>query len=227
MRKITLILAEAAIELVPNELASGRDVVSWARRRGKRPEETILDISLHYRSMKKLRDWHKRGRPDIIHTTLLVATSSLLWRRGFVRVVLDTRHGLVFFREDIRLTKNYNRFIGLMEQVFVSGSAPPNTDKPLIWVVKKDLYQFLEEERFDSVYILHEKGSRVSPRELAREIVSKESIGLIVGGFQRGDFSEKILSLPYPKISIADEVLDTWAVVCRIFSSIEDILFNQ
>lgn len=223
MERLYIVLSEAALELVPEEISGGRDVVSSAKKRGKRPTEILLDISLHYRSMKRLENWHKRGRPDLIHTTLLVASSSELWKRGLVRAIIETRHGLVIVREGTRVVRNYNRFVSLMEQVLLVGRAPPGSDNPLIYVEKRDLFDYIENYvRPDLVYIMHERGRRVRVSEIAERILSSERPVVIVGGFQRGDFSERVLERPYPRVSISDRVLDTWAVVCKILSSIEE-----
>lgn len=226
MEKLYIVLAEAALELVPEEILSGRDVISSARRRGVSPEKMLLDISYHYRSMKKLDNWFKRGRPDLIHTTLLVIGSSLLWRRGLVRVVIETRHGLVIVRESVRIVRHFNRFVGLIEQVLVEGSAPPRSRDPLIYLEKRDLLDYLREIDSDQIVILHERGERMRPRELGERLARSRRPTVIIGGFQRGDFSERILRLEYPKISIAEESLDTWAVACRILSALEEIMLE-
>jgi rRNA small subunit pseudouridine methyltransferase Nep1 len=222
---VTFVLVEAALELVPPELVRSRDVVSSARRRGVDPRGMLLDISYHYRSMRKhLRDWFKRGRPDIIHTTLLTLGSSILWRRGMARAVIETRHGLVFVREGVRIVRNYNRFVGLMEQVLTKGSAPPGSDKPLIYLVERDLIEYIRSESPDLVILLDEKGRREDPWILGSRVAGSLKPYILIGGFQKGEFSERILSAGFERISIYDESLDAWEVVCKITTSIERAL---
>jgi rRNA pseudouridine-1189 N-methylase Emg1 (Nep1/Mra1 family) len=47
---------------------------------------------------------------------------------------------------------------------------------------------------------------------------------ILIGGFQRGEFSKRILSRGFERISIYGESLDTWAVVCKINSILESLL---
>lgn len=222
MERFTIVVAEAALELVPEELLGERDVLSSARRLGKDPRRMLLDISLHYRSMRRrLRDWYRRGRPDLVHTTLLVASSSPLWRRGMVSALIETRHGLVFVREGVRIPRSFSRFAGLFEQVLSEGSAPPGSSRPLIWLEKLDLLEYLRRGSPDFAVILHEKGSPQDPDELGRRMASSRIPHVIVGGFQRGDFSPRILGAGLERISIAGESLETWGAVCRVMAAVE------
>ncbi len=225
LRRITFALVEAALELVPPELTRSRDVVSSARSRGVDPGAMLLDISYHYRSMRRyLRDWFKRGRPDIVHTSLLILGSSPLWRRGLARAIIETRHGLVFVREGVRIVRNYNRFVGLMEQVLTRGSAPPGSDKPLIYLVNEDLLEHIKKESPDLVILLDEMGRREDLWLLGNRISGASNPYILVGGFQKGSFSERILSAGFERISIYGESLDTWGVLCKITSSVEKAL---
>jgi len=227
LEKLYLVIAEAALELVPEEIWSGRDVIKSAMRRGKKPSEILLDISLHYRSMRKLSEWYKRGRPDLVHTTLLVAGSSEIWRKGLVKTIIETRHGLLIIKEKTRIVRNYNRFVSLIEQVFLKGSAPPQSSDPLIRLLKKDLLDYIENDiKPDTVFIFHERGERGDIKKIIEIIINSVRPVIIIGGFQRGDFSRRLLEAPYKKISISDEILDTWAVVCRVFSQLDISLFS-
>ena len=60
---ITLIIAEAALETVPRDIAGHAAVKNHARRLGLRPSETLLDRSYHHAAMLKLEGNSKRGRP--------------------------------------------------------------------------------------------------------------------------------------------------------------------
>ncbi len=223
--KITYVFVEAALELVPRELLGSRDIILSARRRGVDPSRMLLDISYHYRSMRRyLADWYKRGRPDIIHTSLLLLSSSPLWSRGLIDAVVETRHGLVFVRSGVRIPRNYNRFVGLMEQVLVEGSAPPGSENPLIYLVKKDLLEYIEEQHLEYIVLLDEKGRKEDPFNLCRRIAMSRRSAILIGGFQRGEFSQRILSMGFERISIYGESLDTWAVVCKINSILESLL---
>ncbi|MFW9984574.1 MAG: 16S rRNA methyltransferase, partial [Candidatus Odinarchaeota archaeon] len=73
-------LIDAALELVPVEITSDPAVISTAKSRGKPPDQILLDDALHSKALQQLPDNEKRGRPDIIHRSLLTALDSILAR---------------------------------------------------------------------------------------------------------------------------------------------------
>jgi rRNA small subunit pseudouridine methyltransferase Nep1 len=79
-RSFVLVLAETAIETIPNELRKDQAVKADAERRGKPSGEILLDRSLHHSAMLKLRDGESRGRPDIVYHVLLDVASSPVYR---------------------------------------------------------------------------------------------------------------------------------------------------
>ncbi|MEM4684334.1 MAG: 16S rRNA methyltransferase, partial [Thermosphaera sp.] len=66
MYKLRIVILEAGLELVPKSIANHPSILKNAARRGKKPSEVLLDVSIHYPAMKKLPDKLKRGRPDIV-----------------------------------------------------------------------------------------------------------------------------------------------------------------
>jgi rRNA small subunit pseudouridine methyltransferase Nep1 len=64
---LNFVLAESALELVPEEIRSKQAVVNDSKRRGLDASEILLDRSFHHSAMTSLKDSEKRGRPDIVH----------------------------------------------------------------------------------------------------------------------------------------------------------------
>lgn len=225
MRMLVLTLADSGLELVPKSLWSIDSVKKVASRRGKKPGEMILDISLHYSAMRKLKDWRKRGRPDILHVCLLVALGSLLNRMGLMDTVIHTYEGkVVFLDPSERIPRNFTRFIGLMEQLLILGKVPPHASEPLMWVTSHNLKSALEEKGVDHVFLLSEKGEKNTPSVLAEKIVAFEKPAVIIGAFQSGEFSPEVVNVADEVVSLGKISLDAWNVVARIISSIEDVL---
>ncbi len=225
MDKLILTLAESGLELVPRILWSEASVKKTASRRGKRPGEMLLDISLHYSAMKKLRDWRKRGRPDIVHVCLLVGLGTLLNRLGLMETVIHTYQGKVIFLDPReRVPRNYNRFVGLMEQLLIYGRVPVKSEKPLMWITGYDLESALFVKDSDYVFLLDENGEKVLPGLLAGHLVDFRRPSIIVGAFQSGDFKSSVRSLANEVVSLGKIKMDAWNVVARIISSVEDIL---
>lgn len=219
-----LILAEAGLELVDPTLWGEPEVVRDARRRGKRPGDVLLDISRHYRAVKRLREWWKRGRPDIVHVSLLLAQSSVLNRAGFLRTFVHTYRGLVIEVDpETRVPRNYMRFVGLMEQLLRVGRVPPS-GKALMRVLGHGLPGLIGRLGVDKVFVLDEKGRPVDPVVLGRMIVEAERPAIVVGGFQRGSFGREVSALRGVRVSIAPFPLDAWWVTAKVLSEVEDAL---
>ncbi|MEM4363521.1 MAG: hypothetical protein QXT90_05715, partial [Candidatus Caldarchaeum sp.] len=84
LERLFLLLVEAAVETVPEEIQNHPAVLKDAGRRGKKPSQVLLDRSYHHWAMKTLKDGQKRGRPDIVHFSLLEALGSPLNMKGLL-----------------------------------------------------------------------------------------------------------------------------------------------
>jgi len=218
--KLTLILAEAGLELIPPKLYKHPCVRKWASKRGKPPHKCILDISFHYPAMKNLKDWWKRGRPDILHICLLEALESPLNRKNLLKVYAHTYTGkIIKFREDVRIPKNYLRFIGLMEQLLTENKVPPDSETPLIEIENTTLRALTSKCSY--TYLMDETGIKTNTLTLADQILKHENPCIIIGCFQSGSFSPDTYMLANERIKIFDQPLPAWTVTSRIFTAIE------
>jgi len=225
MERLFLVLGEAGIELVPRKLWSHRAIKSYAQRRDKRPSEVLLDISYHYSAMKKLRDWRKRGRPDIVHLCLLEALESPLNKRGMLEVYVHTYDNkVIYINPNVRLPRHYLRFVGLMEQLLLKGRVPPRVDEPLLKVERYGVEELMSKLNPSKTFLLDESGKRVRVMELARQLLSEERPVLVIGAFQSGDFSERVKGFADEVISIYEDPLTAWTVVSRTITAVEILL---
>ena len=225
MERLFLVLGEAGIELVPRKLWSHRAIKSYAQRRDKRPSELLLDISYHYSAMKKLRDWRKRGRPDIVHLCLLEALESPLNKRGMLEVYVHTYDNkVIYINPNVRLPRHYLRFVGLMEQLLLKGRVPPRVDEPLLKVERYGVEELMSKLNPSKTFLLDESGKRVRVMELARQLLSEERPVLVIGAFQSGDFSERVKGFADEVISIYEDPLTAWTVVSRTITAVEILL---
>ena len=87
---LSLIIAEASLELVPKEIRNHPSVVSHARRLGKKSSEILLDNSWHFAAMKGIKNKIKRGRPDIVHICLLECCSIPLFFENKIQIFIHT-----------------------------------------------------------------------------------------------------------------------------------------
>ena len=225
MEKLHLLLAEAGLELVPRELWRHPAVRSTARRRGKSPGEILLDVSLHGKAMVALPNREKRGRPDIVHFCALLAQSSILNKLSLLRLHIHTFEGkIIEVAPHVRLPRNYNRFVGLVEQLLAEGRVPPGAAEPLLWIEPWGLDELVERVKPSRVVLLSEKGTRIFSSELAKRVASEERPMIIIGCFQSGDFSESVKRLAQEEVAISQYALDAWTVTAKVLSTVEDAL---
>ena len=210
---LTLILADAELELVPPPLQGHPAVRTSAKKRGRSPASILLDSSLHHPALKRFPDGERRGRPDIVHLFTLLCLDSVLNGQGQLRTVVHTRNDEVIrIAPETRIPKNYPRFVGLIEDLFEKGAVPP--DKPLLTVERgvslKTLLASLPAPR----WAFSEAGERIN---LWTELAGLPGdLTAVVGGFPHGDFLSPVGILCDRLVSIHDEPLRAWTVTSEI-----------
>jgi rRNA small subunit pseudouridine methyltransferase Nep1 len=223
--KLLLILAESALEPIPDEIRDHPAIRRSARRRGKDPSELILDRSLHHFAMRGLSNSGKRGRPDIVHAALIGALGTPLNREGLLSVYVHTIGDMIIeVNPAVRLPKNYNRFIGLMEQLFASGSIRSSSGETLLRIRPGRMRDLLGSLRPSMAMAFTRAGVPRTMRECVRELVSHERPAAIIGGFPHGGFSEETLGLANALACIDRESLDASLVVSRLIYEFEEAM---
>ncbi len=121
---LNVIISDSEIELIPPEFKRNPVIRRNARGRGKQPGEILLDSSLHGAALSK-NERRRRGRPDLIHNIILTLQDSILNLRGQLRVAIHTRNDqLITLGSETRIPRNLNRFVGLIEQLFLKNIVP-------------------------------------------------------------------------------------------------------
>ena len=223
--RLKIILLESGLELPPKVIINEPDIVNTAKRYGIRPEDVILDKSLHYRAMHKLTRKWKRGRPDIVHVTLLFLEGSLAGRRRLIEVFIHVINGKVYaIKPETRIPKHYERFKGLMAQLLKDEKVPPGSTDPLIYKVANSLHEFVK--KYGEIILLWEKGKISVPEEIVvRALASEKIIG--IGAFPRGDFERSTLKKANEKYRIYEGIsLPTWTIASRMVYAYENIMFH-
>ncbi len=217
---IHLVLAESPLELIPLSIATHPIIQAISKKRGKKPTEMLLDVSLHYRVMRGIPKMHKRGRPDIVHRFLIEALGSPLNKMGLLKTYVHTiNDDIIEMRSDLRIPRNYNRFVGLMEQLLIDGTVP--RDEPLMWIFKGSLRKLMERINPEIVVLMHERGDHMNVLELADKIIKLNNPVILVGGFPHGDFEKETMDLANLKVSIYDKPLETSIVASRVLCGLE------
>ncbi|ABK78378.1 conserved hypothetical protein [Cenarchaeum symbiosum A] len=216
---LSLVIAESALELVPQSLARHPSVRASARREGKRPREILLDNSWHYAAMKGLEDEVRRGRPDLVHFALLEATSVPLYTEGMLAVYVHTAGNRVIrVGGGVRLPRSYHRFAGLMEKLLLEGSIMAG-ENMLLKVEKLDLKGLIQKIDAERTIGLSTAGSPSTCEGVASRMDGDTC--LVVGGFQKGHFSESARALFGESYTVGGRPLESHVVLARILYEYE------
>ena len=211
-----LVLADCELERVPAEIANHRVIKRWAKRRGKKPTELLLDSSLFHSAMRGLKDGNRRGRPDIVHRCLLLSLDSPLNREGLLRVYLHTRNDEVIEVDpETRLPRSFHRFVGLMEELFLRGQ----TEGGKLRLRKEKLADLLRRIGSPRILVMDPGGSPRLWRDLYGE---EEETCVVVGGFPEGDYLSDFNDLPVERVCVDPEPLPSSSIVARVIFSYEE-----
>jgi rRNA small subunit pseudouridine methyltransferase Nep1 len=221
---LTLVLAECALETIPRRLWKHPLIGHHAKKRNKAAQFILLDRSYHHAAMKRLDDSEKTGRPDIIHLSLLEALGSPLNKEGLLEVYVHTLNDYVIsMNAEVRLPKNYNRFVGLFEQLFQLGTIP-TSGPALLRLDRKPLAQLLEEINPDYVLLFSRQGAPKTVEAAMSTLQTKQRPAAVIGGFPHGHFSKTTISLA-DEVACADpEMLETWTLTARVIYEYERAL---
>ena len=224
---LTLVFVEAALQRVPDEIRSHPQIKRYASKRRKMPGEVLLDRAFHHSAMEQLTRnsrsllSEKMGRPDIVHNALLqVLETPLNWENG-LKVLIHTQDGLLItINPKIRLPKNYTRFVGLIEQLFIEKRVPL-VGESLLSIEEMPLGRSIEKLAPSKVVGL----SRIGKPELLRNVASATAKVanpmVFIGAFPRGHFTEDTKRLLNEMYCVDNHSLDTWIVAGRFVYDFE------
>lgn len=212
-------MVECGLELIPKQIRNHPAVRKNIDKNNY--ASLLLDNSIHHSAMIKLQNREKRGRPDIVHNCLLHALGSPCNKQGLLSFHVQTIHNRIFqFHPELRISRNYNRFKGLMAKLLMEGSIS-SPDKNLISEIKDPIDAVLKNLKKKDVKILTSHAKLIHhhlamfPEDTFRNEV------VIIGGFQKGYFSQNTLVLAKDLISISRYSLDASIVVNKIINFYE------
>lgn len=220
---LTLILAEAELERIPHEIASHPAVMLYAKQKKKEPTTLLLDSNYHHAAMGALPEGRRRGRPDITHLVLLTALESIANKRGELRILIHTRNDeVITVAPQTRIMRSYERFTGLMEQLFRQGAVPDQL-RPLLSLHRQTLAELLPTLRADHIVVCSPAGRPVDISTYFTELhkTGKKEIVAVVGGFPSGEFRTDLSALASDRISLFPEMLVAWTVASELLVSFE------
>lgn len=220
---ISLILAESSLELVPSELKHHPSVISHARKLGKNPSEILLDNSWHFAAMKGIENEMKRGRPDLVHFSILEATTIPLYLKNKMKLYVHTiDNKVISFGENVHIPKSYHRFEGVIEKLYQEKTITTNNDV-LLEIKERTFHELLDEINPSKVLGFSTKGNKSTYEKIAKEIPDNTCV--VIGGFQKGHFSDSIESNITDLYSVGDESFEGHVVVARMLYEYEKTIF--
>jgi len=219
----SLVIAESSLEIIPKNLRNHPSVVSHSKKIGKNPSEILLDNSWHFAAMKGIKNEIKRGRPDIIHMCLQNICSTPLYRQKKITIYIHTINDqVIFLGDDVRLPKSYHRFSGLIEKLFLDKSIEYD-GKKLLELESMNFPELIEEINPSTVVGFSTEGKQSSIEEIAKKL--SDETCLVIGGFQKGHFSEDIKNNINEFYKIAHLSLEAHVIASRIIYEYEKTIF--
>ena len=220
---LSLILTESSLELVPKEIQNHKSVISHCQKLGKKPSEILLDNSWHFAAMKGIDNEIKRGRPDLVHFSLLEACSIPLFYEKKISVYVHTINDkVIFVGNDVRLPKSYHRFAGLIEKLYDEKFIEANGIN-LLEIKDMKFNQLIEKISPDRIVGLSTQGILSSCEDVAKKLTDDSCI--IIGGFPKGHFSDSIRKKIEYLVNVNKKSLESHIVISRILYEYEKTIF--
>ena len=220
---ISLILSESALELVPCELEEHPSVVSHAKKLGKYPSDILLDNSWHFAAMKGIKNEIKRGRPDLVHFSILEATTIPLYYQNKLNLFVHTiDNKVIHFGKNVHIPKSYHRFQGVIEKLFQEKKIMSKNEL-LLDMKEQTFSELIEEINPSSVIGFSTEGELSSYKKIASEITDNSCI--VLGGFQKGHFSDSVQNKITNLYSVGNESFECHVVTSRILYEYEKTIF--
>ncbi|MFX1340996.1 MAG: 16S rRNA methyltransferase [Promethearchaeota archaeon] len=216
---LILILVDCGLELIPNKIRTHPAVKNNINY--KLYSSQLLDNAIHHSAMTNLKNFQKRGRPDIAHICILSALGSPLNKSGYLELYIHTANNKIFnIKPEIRISRNFNRFKGLIAKLLIDGQIKLTNNSSII-PFNGNLKDLTEKFNDAEIILFSRKGKLVkSYHDLFSADISKNYI-VFIGGFQKGIFSNEVLKLSDNIISISKNSLDASIVVNRIITFYE------
>ena len=220
---LSLIIAEASIELVPKEILRHPAVVASANKFEKHPSEILLDNSWHFAAMKGIENEIKRGRPDLVHFSLLEATSIPLYFENEIKIYVHTIDDkVIFLGDDVRLPKSFHRFAGLIEKLYREKVIKAGDNK-LLELKEMNFTSLLELIEPTKIIGLSTDGNPSTYADVVSHL--DDDVCLVVGGFQKGHFSDSIKNKIDESFSVDSTSLESHIILSRILFEYEKTIF--
>ncbi len=214
---LRIIIADAELQLIPESMYHDSAIRRMALKNNKKVGETILDSNYMHTSIDKYfhGESNRRGRPDIIYIFLQVALESILNKYKKLEIYVHTRENYIInINPETNLPKSYNRFIGLIEDLYRKKSIESN-GKTLLSIKRQKITEFLD-TLDGEICLLSPHGEEAN----ISGVISTDNINVIIGGFSQGDYISDLYS-KYKAYKIFESELTIWSVGMEVIAQYE------
>lgn len=219
---LNLIIADSELELIPFDMLEDYAIRKYAKKKNKPAKEIILDSNFMHGAIDRYYPGksNRMGRPDIIYIVLQVAMESILNKKGKLRVFVHTKNNMIItINPETRIPKSYNRFVGLMEDLFKKEEIRSG-DNILLSLSEGHVEDLVPQIGAGRTVVFSPRGA-VS--RIGEVISTDEDITAIIGGFSEGDYVSNVYDLG-KSVSIYEEELTIWSVASEAIAEYERVL---
>ena len=137
----------------------------------------------------------------------------------FVHTIDDK---VIYFGQNVHIPKSYHRFEGLIEKLYQEKEITSNNET-LLEIKEKTFSELLDDINPSKVIGFSTKGKSSTYEKIAKEI--SDDACIVIGGFQKGHFSDSVEKKINVLYSIGDESFEGHVVVSRILYEYEKTIF--
>ncbi len=191
-----------------------------ARRFRKKPDEMLLDRVIHHSILKGMPDSTRRGRPDIVHLSILSIADTPAYRGGLVDFILHTIKDLIIVpKRTWRPPRNYYNFVSIFEQLLKIKRIPPEGE-PILVARQGNLAGAIKSLSPKRVVLFSSRGRLVDLHQFFRTTQYAGCVYLI-GAYAKGEPRKSIVDMADDVISIYPKMLPGWVVASRAVYELE------
>jgi rRNA small subunit pseudouridine methyltransferase Nep1 len=173
--------------------------------------------------MKGIKNEIKRGRPDLVHFSILEAITIPLYIQNKLNLFVHTIDDkVIYFGKNVHLPKSYHRFEGVIEKLYQEKKII-SKNKLLLELKEQTFSELINEINPSKIIGFSTEGKLSSYEKIAAQISDNSCI--VLGGFQKGHFSDSIQNKITDLYSVGDESFEAHVVASRILYEYEKTIF--
>ena len=214
---ISFLLFDSGLELFTKSILKEIMKQNLRVSQNQKKLDVLLENPIHGNLLKSIPEGSsKRGRPDIIHTSLLFALNSPIFLENSASISVHTRNNEIFWaRNDWKIPPSYVRFRGIMEELLKYGRVPKTGEQILSLEKDISVEDWVVKQKPSAVLLMDEDGVNISLKKLGTILSTEHHPIILIGGYQRGKIQPQYRKLAQNVYSIYSRSLPTWSILSR------------